>query len=198
MTPSLLTACPKKTPEVMNDISNKATLLGFLLAILVICPTSLSAEGFTKPLSIRTVRQAKPNQWVYATTSDKFKGTVYKATIQSPTRLEFAYPYSGGSVATLTIREKDKATHVYVEVSKGQFNRSFQGGNARITFDGEPARNYPLLAAANGRANIIFLDADKRFIGKLKQSSRMLMTMEFQGQGKHQLEFKTAGLQWNH
>jgi hypothetical protein len=147
----------------------------------------------------RTGEQQAPNTgWVYTNTSDKFKGTVHKASIQSPTKLEFAYPYAGGSTATLTVREKENTTHVYVEVSKGQFNRSYQGGNASIAFDQAPAQNYPLLAAENGRANIIFLDADKKFIDKLKRSTRMLMTMEFQGQGKHRLEFKTAGFNWKY
>jgi hypothetical protein len=158
----------------------------------------LTRSGFTESVQKAGVQQAKPNEWTYSTTSDKFKGTIHKAAIQSPTRLKFAYPYAGGSTATLTVREKDNTTHVYIEVSKGQFNRSFQGGNARIAFDNEPARNYPLLAAANGRANIIFLDADKQFIGKMKRTTRMLVTVEFQGQGKHQLTFNTAGLKWNH
>lgn len=176
----------------------RISLVSILSGMLLTNPLAGVRTVRSEPTVATGYRQAKPNQWTYSSTSDKFKGTVHKASILSPTRLEFAYPYSGGSTATLTVRQKDNTLHIYVEVSKGQFNRSFQGGNALIAFDNAPAKNYPLLAAANGRANIVFLDADKRFIDRLKRSARMLMTMEFQGQGKHQLAFRTAGLRWDH
>ena len=182
----------------MRNLNVKWALVPIIGLMLSGNLAGIARPALSHLLSVNNGQPSKPAVWSYTSTSDKFTGTVYKAAIQSPTKLEFAYPYAGGSTATLTVRKKDNTTHVYIEVSKGQFNRSFQGGNARIAFDNAPAQNYPLLAAANGRANIIFLDADKRFIAKMKRATRMLVTMEFQGQGKHQLEFNTTGLRWNH
>ena len=136
--------------------------------------------------------------WHYETTTDKEGRTVYKASTISPNLLEFDFPYAGGSTATLTIRKRESDTHVYIQVSKGQFNRSFQGGQARVRFDGNPPVTYSFSAAENGSANIIFFDADQPLIKKMKAAQNMVVDVEFAGQDKRQIEFRTAELTWNH
>lgn len=137
-------------------------------------------------------------KWLYEKTIDKAGRTVYKASINSPNLLQFGFPYAGGSTATLTIRKRDSDTHVYLHVSKGQFNRSFQGGNANIRFDGNPARSYAFSAAENGSANIIFFDSEQKLIDKMKAARKMIVDIEFYAQGKRQIEFEIADLTWNH
>lgn len=140
---------------------------------------------------------ARADAWTYTKTLDASGAAVYKAAIRSPTLLQFDFPYAGGSVATLTLR-KGNSTHLYIEVSKGQFNRSFQGGSAQVRFDGQPPRRYTVSAAANGRANIIFLDAGEEIISRMKQARQMRIEVAFHGQGRRQMLFRTAGLIWNH
>ncbi len=138
----------------------------------------------------------RASTWAYAKTVDKMGNPVYKASVTSPNLLQFDFPYVGGSTATLTIRKRDNSTNVYVEVSKGQFNRSFQVGSARIRFDNKPPVSYSLLAAENGRANIIFFDSEQKLINQIKASRTMTLELEFAGQGKRQIEFRTVGLKW--
>ncbi|GAB3704582.1 hypothetical protein GCM10027592_36110 [Spirosoma flavus] len=141
---------------------------------------------------------AGSDTWQYSNRVDKEGRTVYKASITSPKLLEFEFPYSGGSVATLTLRKRESDTHVYIQVSKGQFNRSFQGGNARVRFDSRPPVKYAFSAAENGSANVIFFDSEKEFIRQLKASRNMTVDVEFAGQGTRQITFRIANLTWNY
>lgn len=136
---------------------------------------------------------AQAGRWTY----EKTGSAVYKASVSSANLVPFAYPYTGGSTATLTLREKDGSAQVYIEVSNGQFNRSFQNGVARIRFDGKSPVTYSLLAAANGRANIIFFDAERQLIRQIKASKNISVDVRFDGQPARRIEFRTADLNWS-
>ncbi len=156
----------------------------------------------TQPVNTTYAAANKPDSrpgtstWQYSKRVDNEGRTVYKASITSPRLLEFDFPYNGGSVATLTIRKRDTNTHVYIQVSKGQFNRSFQEGKANVRFDGSAPVTYTFSAAENGSANVIFFDSEKALIKQLKTARTMLVDVDFAGQGSRQIEFRTAGLNW--
>ena len=101
-------------------------------------------------------------------------------------------------MATLTIRKRDNSTTIYVQVSKGQFNRSYQGGTARIRFDGKPPVPYSFSAAENGSATIIFFDSAQALIDRMKRADNMVVDVEFHGQGYRQIAFTIADLTWHH
>ena len=161
-------------------------------------PTAAHAPGDTlsppvAPAAAPTEPTAAPTVagWQYTRS-----GTTHKATITSPTRLQFAFPYEGGSTATLTLRQRNGSTSVYIEVSKGQFNRSFQGGSARVRFDNRPAESFELLAAENGRANILFFGDEQRLIQRIRAARQLVVDIDFAGQGIRRIPFPTAGLVW--
>lgn len=159
-------------------------------------PATVSASPELEPpvaLTQPAVAATSPDagHWIYEETR-----TGYKAFTVSPTALNFPFPYDGGSTATLTLRRRSGETHVYIEVSKGQFNRSFQGGAARVRFDNRPAVSYPLVAAANGRANILFFANEQSLIGQLRKARTLVVTVEFAGQDTRDIRFGTANLQW--
>lgn len=156
-------------------------------------------DDVANPSETKIRPSGQAGRWKYEKkVVDKDGQTVYKASIVASNVLEFEYPYTGGSIATLTIRKGSEDTHVYIEVSKGQFNRSFQEGRARVRFDGKPPVTYRLSAAANGRANIVFFDADEQLIRQMKAATNMTVEVSFYGQGIRRIEFRTAGLKWNH
>jgi hypothetical protein len=159
-------------------------------------PTTVTASSgleppvaFTQPAVTATSPDA--GRWLYEETR-----TGYKAVTISPTLLQFKFPYEGGSTASFTLRRRSGETHAYLEISKGQFNRSFQGGTARVRFDNRPAVSFPLVAAANGRANILFFANEQQLIDQLKTTRRMIVTVEFAGQDTRDILFKTTDLRW--
>ena len=183
----------------------------FSALILVNCSgkkgdRSVRSDTLSPPVAVRSTpsngsantepgsRLAALSTWAYEKTVDKAGSTVHMASVNSANLIQFAYPYTGRSTATLTIRQKDGSAQVYIEVSNGQFNRSFQNGNARIRFDDKPPITYALLAAANGRANIVFFDAERRLINQIKASTKMSVQVMFDGQPTRQIEFRTANL----
>lgn len=141
---------------------------------------------------------ARVDGWTYEKKIDKAGSPVYKASVMSSNVLRFGFPYTGGSTAALSIRSGNGGTYIYIEVQRGQFNRSFQAGNARIRFDDKPPITCPLTAAANGRANIIFFDAGQRLVDQIRVARTMSVQVKFAGQPVRQIEFRTAGLQWRH
>lgn len=141
---------------------------------------------------------ASAGKWIYEKRVDKSGSTVYKAANTSLTVLNFTFPYAGGSAATLTLRHKNNQTYLYLEVSRGQFNRTFQGGSARISFDGKSPKSYSFSAAENGRANIIFFDNEGKLVSQMKAAKKMTIDVEFYAQGRRTIEFSTADLSWNH
>lgn len=154
-------------------------------------PGQAGASAFAQPTKPGTT-------WVYQRTVETTGGAVHRASVHSPTVLDLGYPYGRGAVASLTLRHKNGDTSVYVEVAKGQLNRSFQNGTARVRFDGHRVRSYPLTAAANGRANIVFVDADRSFIEFIKRAKRMTVELVFDGQVNRQIDFPVATLRWPH
>ena len=162
-------------------------------------PSAKRVEGVAKEPVSKQRTDTRSIKWQYKQTVNQEGETIYKASLDSPTLLQFGFPYTGGSTAALTIRQRQQQqATVYLQVANGQFNRSFQGGTVRIRFDGKPAVTYAYSAAENGSATIIFLDEAGKLIRQLKASQRMVIDVVFYGQGNRQIEFRTAGLNWNH
>ncbi|QJD80198.1 hypothetical protein [Spirosoma rhododendri] len=180
---SLLSSC---RPGGKADSATTATTAP---ATVSASPGMEPPVAFTQPAVAATSPDA--GRWLYEETR-----TGYKAVTVSPTLLQFKFPYEGGSTASLTLRRRSGETHAYIEISKGQFNRSFQGGTARVRFDNRPAVSFPLVAAANGRANILFFGNEQQLIDELRTARRMVVTVEFAGQDTRDIRFNTADLRW--
>ncbi|WP_018622394.1 hypothetical protein [Spirosoma luteum] len=161
-------------------------------------PSTKQVDGLANEPKPEQGAPTRSVNWQYEKTVNQAGETIYKATLGSPTVLQFGFPYTGGSTAALTIRQRQQQATVYLQVANGQFNRSFQGGHVRIRFDDKPAVTYAYSAAENGSATIIFFDEAGRLIRQLKAARRMVIEVGFYGQGNRQIEFRTAGLVWSH
>lgn len=158
--------------------------------------TSLAPPVNALPNTPTPTPSGSVTSWQYTKTVDNEGREVSKASVTSPDLLEFDFPYAGGSTATLTLRRRAGTTHVYIQVSKGQFNRSYQGGQASVRFDGGSPVSYAFSAAENGSASVIFFDSEQALINRLKAADKMVVIVEFEGQGNRQITFRTAGLRW--
>ncbi|GEC78152.1 hypothetical protein [Flavobacterium aquatile] len=136
-------------------------------------------------------------KWQFSEDVDKMTSkTVNYASIQANEELEFNFPYDGGSVATLTIRKKDGTIDIYLNVSKGQFNSSYDGGSIRIKFDNDSPKTFSFSAASDGSSDIIFINSTKTIISKLKTTKQMIIEVEFYNEGLRQIEFDVDGFEW--
>lgn len=142
----------------------------------------------------RLVGQAET--WQYKQPIGMVARPAAEASIRSVNRVEFPFPYAGGSVVTLTLKRRADGPLVSFEVDKGLFNRSYQNGRAQVRFDNDRAVTYTLVAAANGRANIVFVDKAPAFIRRLRSCNRLQVQLVFASQPTHQVTFATRGLKW--
>jgi hypothetical protein len=141
---------------------------------------------------IQSAQQPVPG-WHY-----EHKGSSDKATLQSVNTIQFAYPHTQQEHVTLGLRHRSGNTFVYLETANGLFTRSFQNGSAQIQFDQRQPVTYTLSAAANGRANIVFLDKADKVPGQLEKARTVTVRLRFAGQPERTLQFQTAGLRWSH
>lgn len=139
-----------------------------------------------------------PSSWSFSEDVDKMTSKkVSYASVTAKEELQFEFPYNGGSVATLTVRKKDGANNIYLQITKGQFNSTYDGGNIRIKFDQNPPKRYSFSPASDASTDIIFINSTKDIISKLKSTKTLIIEAEFYNEGNRQIEFDVAGFTWD-
>lgn len=137
--------------------------------------------------------------WEYKESADKMRGSVDRfASIDSKNTVDFDFPYNGGSLLSLIIRDTAKdGLDILLQVSKGQFLCSYSGCFAVFKFDDGAMEKVPLVQADGGSSDVLFLVGDKkRLIKKIKNSKALMVEVEFYQSGARQFEFDTQGLKW--
>jgi hypothetical protein len=149
--------------------------------------------------SIKTsVKTKGAGTWTYDSTMDKMtdKNTV-TAIIKSKDILELDFPYNGGSICSLTLRDSPKyGIDCILQINDGQFNYSYDDTYITCRFDEEPAVKWNCSRASDGSSNVLFMKNSKRFIEKLKRSDKTLVEFDLYQNGIHTVEFITSGLIW--
>lgn len=137
------------------------------------------------------------SSWSYHDVEDKMTSKKIEfASITANEELQFDFPYDGGAIATFTIRKKNGSTDIYLQVSKGQFNNTFEGGMIKIRFDNNPAKKYSYAGASDGSSDIIFINSVREVVNKIKSSKKMIIEAEFYNEGNRQIEFSIEQLKW--
>lgn len=141
---------------------------------------------------------APVNKWRCNEDGDKMSGTKTRTCMNSAEKkLEFDFPYNGGSVATFFVRKKDGDTDTFLSVSKGQFMDTSSGGSCRIKFDDKQPKKYSYSGAADYSSDIIFFNNSKALIAELKKAKTMLIEATFYNEGSRTIEFDVSGFEWN-
>lgn len=148
-------------------------------------------------IQVNNKAEAIVSKWNYNESEDKMTSKkIITSSITANEELEFDFPYNGGSVATFTIRKKNGSTDIYLQVSKGQFNSTFDGGQIKVRFDDKPVKKYSFTGASDASSDIIFINSVKDIISKIKTAKKMLIETEFYNEGNRQMEFDIADLKW--
>jgi len=141
--------------------------------------------------------KTETTKWSFTEDIDKMSSKkVNYASIDANEELNFEFPYNGGSVATFTVRKKNGTNDIYLSVSKGQFNSTFDGGQVRIKFDENSPRKYSFSSASDNSSDVIFINSTSDVISRLKNSKKMIIETEFFNEGTRQIEFDVTGFKW--
>lgn len=137
--------------------------------------------------------------WHYRSEEDKITSdTVYHAYVEANEKLYFEFPYDGGSVVTLMIREKNNDADIILRVSKGQFIPNITGGSLMVRFGKDKAKKYPTSMSSDYSSDVIFINNEREFVKNLKTHETVIIETEFYQAGLKQIEFNIDGLKWDH
>lgn len=181
----------------------------FLVSLLIIisCESKNSADSPKQEDTVKSVssdtekkeisKSEKESSWKYSEKEDKMTSNkILYASVIAKEKLQFDFPYNGGSEATLIIRKNDNVNDIMLRVSKGQFNNSISGGDVRIRFDELKPKKYSFLPPSDGSSDVIFLKPVKELLSKIKQSHKMIIEAEFFNEGLRHIEFDIEGLKF--
>jgi hypothetical protein len=139
------------------------------------------------------------NAWRYLSNVDKMTSeTNYYAFITANEKLQFEFPYNGGSTATFSITNYKKTIIAFLQVDKGQFVCNTNDCTVDVRFDSNPAMELKASAPDDGSTTSISLETDKKFLSQLKKAKTMIIRASFYQSGLQTMEFNVTGLQWNH
>jgi hypothetical protein len=117
------------------------------------------------------------------------------ASVTSINEVDFDFPYDGGSLLTMYVREKDNNTDVFFRISKGQFVCNEYSGTDVITirFDDEAPQKFKASESSTNDSSILFVarssDA-KKIIQKCKTAKTMKVQLNFYSEGARIFNFE--------
>lgn len=135
--------------------------------------------------------------WRYTVEKDELRGTTRKvAYLDSPERLDFQFPYSGGTTATLYVSRRGSAKPVIgLKVDKGQFICSITGDTViHVKFGDRPVEPFGCFVASDGSSDVIFMSHADLFLARMRKAKTLMIEAPFYREGVRQIRFDTAGL----
>ncbi|HEX7693187.1 MAG TPA: hypothetical protein VF409_01785 [Sphingomonas sp.] len=140
---------------------------------------------------------ASETSWTYQTTKDAVRNTTDSyASIVSDNKVEFDFPYNGGSTLQMTVRHDHRGDNVYFVISKGQFVCGIDTCSGEMNIDGTP-RHLTLTGASDGSSDTLFASGESGIIKALKSAKKIIVELPFYQSGNQQFTFTTAkGLDW--
>lgn len=166
-----------------------------------------SADKTTETFSNEYQKEdLKPDQpktptylWQYSESTDEMDNKKnFFAVITSDNKLNFDFPYDGGSSGYITIRNMDGKNSVAISIEKGQFMSNFNDSEyIRIKFDDNELEKYSFDEAADGSSDYIFPRQSLKLISKIKKSKNIKIEAPFYNEGRQVLNFTTEGLIWD-
>jgi hypothetical protein len=137
------------------------------------------------------------SSWTYSSDKDAVRNTTNDyASITSDNKVEFEFPYNGGSTLTMSIRHDYSGDNVIFEISKGQFVCGVETCSGEMNVDGA-MRRLTLVGASDGSANVLFVRGGAGVIKALKSGKKIIVEVPFYQSGNRQFTFTTTkGLVW--
>lgn len=181
----------KKFLKVIGIIFLVLIVLGIIGALL---PDDESAETSSEQSGISASNDK--SKWKYSHSINEMDNVRTDfAELDAENKLEFEFPYNGGSTFTFVVRKTNGKYTLLLIVDKGQFMSNVLGDERlRIKFDDGETFQWNYTDTNDGRSNIIFPTYTDEFLTALKKSKSMLIEAPFAFAGRQVVRFKTENL----
>lgn len=157
-----------------------------------------SAENSTlsSPESVQINNTSK--NWSYESSNDEMRGTKSSTAYTiSKNKVDFAFPYSGGSNLSLMVRNKAGQKDVIITISKGQFLCGLiDGCEVNFKFDDGSVQSITMIGSDSHDSDILFVKYPKTtgaVIGKIANSKKLIIEPKFYQEGSTQFTFDLTG-----
>lgn len=157
----------------------------------------------TRPATVIAASNVHPpapiENWLYDSYEDKISGKSFStASTFSKNSHQFAFPYQGGSHASLTLRKHPRfGQNIYFSITKGQLVCSSGSGctvDIRID-DGKPFKVSASVPDDYDNTTL-FLSGYTSLKNKIKKGKTMVISASAYKEGTPTFEFNIAGLKW--
>lgn len=163
--------------------------------------TTIAVDAVPKKLEVAPIKPA--SNWSYNQKTDEMRGTKTKfAFISSDNRVQFDFPYNGGSYLDITLRKRSaEPTEIMFTISDGQYSCDTISDSCftSVKFDDGNIHNIELSSTTDYSSDVLFISNDydvDAFIKSLKKSKKLIIELPFYQEGKKQFSFTVSELNW--
>jgi hypothetical protein len=141
--------------------------------------------------------EAAMYEWHYETNTEQMTGTQSRlAHLSSLNKLDFGFPYAGGSRGSLMIRQrKTDGLRVLFGISKGQIVCPLSC-TVRVRFDEKSPMTFTGTPPQDHSSDSLFLAPASKFVSELAKAKKTLVEVSYYQSGSLVSEFKTEGFVW--
>lgn len=131
-------------------------------------------------------------EWRISSFNDEMRDiTTEVISTESNNKVEFDFPYNGGSSLNLTIRKQNnKLNGIILIISKGQFVCGLYSCKGSVRFDkvGKKGKveEITLEKSKNGKPNLLFITYEEWFMKKMLNSDSLIIELPFYNHGRRQ------------
>ena len=158
------------------------------------CGTSNAETPKTKVETAKVETKEDVETWVYDSPENEMGEKSVMARIISTNKVNFEFPYNGGSLGSITFRKKGNDLSAMFIITKGQIDFDYDGTYARIKFDDESPIKWEISQSASSNSEIAFFENEKKLLDKFKKSKKVVVEIGFYQSGNSQFTFNTEGL----
>ena len=160
------------------------------------CGTSNAETPKTKveTSKVETKEEEEESTWVYETPENEMGEKSNLARVMSSNKVNFDFPYNGGSLGSVTFRKKGNDLSAMFIITKGQIDFDYDGTYARIKFDDESPIKWEISQSASSDSEIAFFENEKKLLEKFKKAKKVVVELPFYQSGNKQFSFNTEGL----
>ena len=162
-------------------------------SVAVVSPPTVSAAKTKEPAP---QAEATGQQWIYNEQEDKMTGgTTRHAVVLSSNLVNFGSPYAGPQNGRLSLRIDPKyGKDIIFRIERGQLLcHSYEDCEVLIRFDDGKPERFAGVGAADNSTETLFIRGYDRFLGKLRKSKLVRLSVNVYQQGAPVFEFDVSG-----
>jgi hypothetical protein len=179
-------------------MSTQAKVWTTVLAFVLLAFLLVAFVDPERPANLAAAPTAPATAWEYTSEADALTGKSTRfACVDSINRLDFGFPYNGGSTGMLCFRDSPRfGKSAYLQIKKGQFLCGIEGCALRVRADNGPITMVRAIKASDGSSDYVFFRSYGTMLAVARAAKSLKIEAEYFKEGWQVLQFDPSGLKW--